>query len=378
MADNETDTDAEPAVRMIGTLPPNRGVPGYCETLYHGIDEKLDAFTFAGWRELYPASLYPGESGTTCEPPTEGEHIERSLAWYDPVSWLRAGLNPDTDLLHAQWWSYPLAIPYVVMFVASKLRGTTVLLTVHNVEPHEKTPLTRFLNNLVYLFADEYVVHSEQNKAQFCRKRAVDPDDVHVISHPTIGPEERGISKAAARRELGIDTDGGVVLFFGNVREYKGLDSLIRMVDDIGDERALELIIAGECWEDWDEYAALIESRGLTDRVHRFPGYIPEADLEFHFTAADVVALPYDYFDAQSGVAELADNFGTVSVGYDVGGLAEQVDVVAEDRAAFESALLAAVDGEVTKESVDDESVANHVRLYRALDAPRRSTPPNQ
>jgi glycosyltransferase involved in cell wall biosynthesis len=372
----ETGSDSDPAVQMVGTLPPNRGLPGYCQALYDGIEAKLDEFTFTGWRSLYPNSLYPGETGTTGEPPTEGQNIERSLSWYDPVSWVRAGLDSDADLLHAQWWSYPLAIPYVVMFLASKLRGTEVLLTVHNVEPHEKTPLTRLLNSVVYLFADEYVVHSEQNKAQFTDKPGIDPETVHVISHPAIGPDERGISQATARRELDIDTDTGVVLFFGNVREYKGLDSLIRMVDDLGDERDLELIIAGECWEDWAEYEDLIASRGMADRIHRFPGYIPEADLEYHFTAADVLALPYDYFDAQSGVAELADNFGTVSVGYDEGGLAEQVDVVAKDRDSFETALLAAVDGEVSKGSVDDESIEAHLRLYRDLvDAPERSTP---
>jgi glycosyltransferase involved in cell wall biosynthesis len=270
-------------------------------------------------------------------------------------------------LLHAQWWSYPLALPYVVMFLASKLRDTEVLLTVHNVEPHEKTPLTRLLNSVVYLFADEYVVHSEQNKSQFVEKPGIDPDRVHVISHPTIGPDADGLSQSEARRELDIDSDAGVVLFFGNIREYKGLDSLVEMVGNLNDERDVDLIIAGECWEDWEEYERRIESRDLSDRVHRYPGYIPRADLERYFTAADVLALPYDYFDAQSGVAELANNFETVSVGYDVGGLAEQVDVVATDRDDFESSMVAAIDGEIQKSDLEDESIEDHVSLYRAL-----------
>lgn len=363
MADQET-----AAVQMVGTLPPWKGIPSYCQALYDGIDERLDRFKFVGWEQLYPAALYPGGEPTTGEPPAEGDSIDRSLAWYNPLTWLRVGLDPALELLHAQWWSYPLAVPYITMMTVGKARGATVVLTVHNVEPHEQTPLTRLLNDAVYRFADEYVVHSERNKATFTGKTGIDPERVHVISHPTIGPEKRGLSAATARRELGVDADTGLVLFFGNIREYKGLDDLIRMVDEL--DRDAELLIAGECWVDWDDYERLIERRDMTDSVHRFPGFIPGDRLEPLFTAADVVALPYTEFDAQSGVAELANHFETPSVGYDIGGLAEQVDVAAPDRESFRSSLLAAIDGEVEKVIREDDAVRDHLRLYRSLLGP--------
>jgi glycosyltransferase involved in cell wall biosynthesis len=261
------------------------------------------------------------------------------------------------------------------MMTAGKVRGATVLLTVHNVEPHEQTPLTSLLNDAVYAFADEFVVHSERNRAQFSEKTGVDPERIHVISHPTIGPEKRGLSEATARSELGVDPEAGVVLFFGNIREYKGLDDLVRMVDElVGD---VDLLIAGECWVDWDEYERLIERHDLTDSVHRFPGFIPEDDLEALFRAADVVALPYTSFDAQSGVAALANHFETVSVGYDVGGLAEQVDVAVDDRESFRASLRGAIDGDLEKDVDEDDSVRDHLRLYSSLlDAPDRTTRP--
>jgi len=367
--------DDSAAVQMVGTLPPWKGIPSYCQALYDGIDARIEQFKFVGWDCLYPASLYPGGEPTTGEPPAEGESIDRSLAWYNPLSWLRVGLDPELELLHAQWWSYPLAVPYIVMMTAGKLRGTDVLLTVHNVEPHEKTPLTRLLNDAVYYFADEYVVHSEDNRAQFTEKTGIDPDDVHVIAHPTIGPEKRGLSTAAARAELGVDPDDGLVLFFGNIREYKGLDDLVRMVDELPGEA--ELVVAGECWVDWADYERLIDRHGMADRVHRVPGFVPEEELEPLFVAADVVALPYTEFDAQSGVAALANHFEAVSVGYDVGGLAEQVDVVPEDRESFVSSLAAAIAGDLDKSTHEDDTVENHLRLYRTLlDSPERATRP--
>lgn len=360
-------TDSESTVQMIGTLPPWKGIPAYCKEIFEGITQQRETFKFTGWKHLYPASLYPGGDPKTDEEPVEGDNIERSLSWYDPISWIKVGLDSDVELVHAQWWSYPLAIPYVSIFTIGKARGKTILVTVHNVEPHEQNVLTRFLNDLVYRFADEYVVHSEENKSQFSQKAGIDAERIHVISHPTIGPEKQGLSKSDARRQLELDPDRSTVLFFGNIREYKGLDSLIRMVDSINDSRDVDLLIAGKCWEDWEKYEAIIEQHNLADNVHRYPGFIPEDQLELFFTAADAVALPYEYFDAQSGVAGLANHFETVSVGYDEGGLAEQVDLVASTATEFEQLLCRAVFSDVEKTLHTDDSVDKHIKLYEQL-----------
>jgi len=356
---------------MSGTLRAWKGSPAYCKEKNEGIDERWEAFKFTGWTDLYPAALYPGGEPKTDEEPVEADNVERELSWYNPLSWISVGLDSDVELIHAQWWSYPLAIPYVSIFTLGKLRGKTVLVTVHNVEPHEQNALTRFLNDMVYRFADEYVVHSEANKSQFSRTKGVDPEEIHVIAHPTIGPEPEGLTKADGLERLGLDPSLNTILFFGNIREYKGLDSLVRMTAALNEDRAVDLIVAGKCWDDWTEYEELIDAHGLDDRVHRYQGFIPEAQLEAFFAAADVLALPYEYFDAQSGVAGLANHFGTVSVGYDVGGLGEQVDLVAADRAEFERLLGEALFDEVDKTVVTDDSVAKHIELYeRLLDSP--------
>ena len=371
--ESQSRPDPEPTVQMIGTLPPWKGIPAYCKEIFQGIDNRWEGFKFTGWTDLYPASLYPGGEPKTDEEPVEAENIERELSWYNPLSWISVGLDGDVELIHAQWWSYPLAIPYVSIFTLGKLRGKTVLVTVHNVEPHEQNALTRFLNDLVYRFADEYVVHSEANKTQFSRTKGVDPDDIHVIGHPTIGPEPEGLTKADGLERLGLNPSLNTILFFGNIREYKGLESLLRMTEALNEDRAVDLVVAGKCWDDWTHYEGVIEACGLEDRVHRYQGFIPEDQLEAFFTAADVVALPYEYFDAQSGVAGLANHFGTVSVGYDVGGLAEQVDLVAADRTEFEQLLRTALFAGVEKADVTDDSIEKHVELYERLLADREA-----
>jgi len=360
-------SETESTVQMIGTLPPWKGIPAYCKEIFEGIDQQLDRFKFTGWKRLYPTALYPGGDPKTDTEPVKADNVERKLSWYDPISWIKVGLDSEVELVHAQWWSYPLAIPYISIFTICKSRGKQVLLTVHNVEPHEQNVVTRFLNSLVYRFADEYVVHSETNKSQFSRKEGIDPDRIHVISHPTIGPEPTGVSKAEALSELELSPDCNTVLFFGNIRPYKGLSSLIRMIDSINKDHDVELLVAGKCWGKWETYDELIQRLDLGGAVHRYPGFIPETQLEYFFAAADVVALPYDHFDAQSGVAGLANHFETVSVGYDVGGLAQQVDVVASDRAAFERLLLDAIAGNIQKTRVDDDSVDKHLTLYDRL-----------
>lgn len=365
--DDATTSEEIKSIQMIGTLPPWKGISAYCEALFDGIDRQCDRFKFTGWKSLYPKSLYPGGDPKTDEEPVEADNVERRLAWYDPSSWIRVGLDSDVEVVHAQWWSYPLALPYITIFAIGRARGKTVLLTVHNVKPHEQTSLTTFLNDAVYRFADEYVVHSEVNRTQLSEETSISAADIHVISHPTIGPEKRGISKADSLQELGLNAETNAVLFFGNIREYKGLDSLIQMVANVNEHDNVDLIVAGKCWVDWAEYEALIERHGLAEQVHRYPGYIPEEELEYFFTAADAVALPYDHFDAQSGVAELAEHFGTVSIGYDKGGLADQVDIVASDQDDFEQWLLTALTSGVETEQRQDDSVERHVELYEQL-----------
>jgi glycosyltransferase involved in cell wall biosynthesis len=133
----------------------------------------------------------------------------------------------------------------------------------------------------------------------------------------------QGIDGATARQLLGIAADVRVILFFGFVRRYKGLrtllDALARLPDDV------HLLIAGEFWEDEAEYRAQIARLGLTARVHIHAGYIPDEAVEPFFAASDVVALPY-LSGSQSGVGMLAVNYAVPIVVSAVGGLGEMIE----------------------------------------------------
>ncbi len=275
---------------------------------------------------MYPSWLYPGsdQSADAVLPEVPGVHVRRILSWYNPLSWLSAGLRLRGDVVHAQWWSWILAPIYATVLSVARLRGKRVLLTVHNVAPHEGGRLRSLLNRLVLRFGDRFVVHSPRNveALQGLVRRPID-----VIGHGLLRAPKRGLTVREARASLGLAANAKVVLAFGNIRPYKGLDVLIRAFDRV---RALVpsavLLVGGQPWGSARPYEQLVNEMGLTDSVRLHLGYIPESQIETFFVASDVVALPYTRFDGASGVGSLVLPFGQPLVVSDVGGLTDLVD----------------------------------------------------
>src|SRR3972149_6826985 len=128
-------------VTLLGTLPPLKGISPYCAHLLEALasSNDLDA-DFLGFRHLYPRRLYPGGQEREWGAPDyslPGVPIRNVLDWYNRAGWARAALSLGSEVLHAQWWSYPLAPVFVVVLALARRRGVRVVLTLHNVEPHE-------------------------------------------------------------------------------------------------------------------------------------------------------------------------------------------------------------------------------------------------
>jgi glycosyltransferase involved in cell wall biosynthesis len=317
-------------ITMIGTLPPLKGISAYCLELVGAISRHIK-IKFINFKSLYPKWLYPGKTkiidNKYAMPNLENVKIENILTWWNPFSWILAGLRIEGEIVHAQWWAYPLALVYLVILLIAKLKKKKVVITVHNVLPHERGKLRNFLNSVVLFLGDYFIVHTKSNKKDLSRLYNIPLEKIFVIPHGTLeGYCTRGVSKVIARNLLGIPINKKVILYFGNIRSYKGLDILIESIKLVKLEvDNVMLLIAGKPWESWEKYEKLLEENNVSDIVIRKLDFIPPSKVEVYFAASDVVVLPYKHFESQSGVGALALAFKKPLIVTNVGGLPDFV-----------------------------------------------------
>jgi glycosyltransferase involved in cell wall biosynthesis len=324
-----TQTDG-PAIAMLGSLPPLRALSSYCLEFSMSMAD-LTRVCFLSFRKIYPAFLYPGGSlqddHTFPKIVHERLHIRRFLTWYNPLTWLIEGFFTKADLLHAQWWSLPLFMIYACVCLGFKLRKKPIVFTVHNVLPHERSRLFTMASGLLFRLGDHFMVHSPKNKHQIVRQYGISPKQITIISH---GPLDFHVSSKLsgkeARAKLNINPEGKMILLFGAIRPYKGIDTAIaafgRVLQEIPDVR---LVIAGKLWEDWSPYRNQIKNLNIEEHIDTYLNYIPAEMVSVFFTAADLVLLPYHHFDSQSGVGAIAVSFQKPLIVSNVGGLPDLV-----------------------------------------------------
>jgi len=299
---------------MIGTLPPLKGISPYCADYALTLAEEAQV-DFINFKKLYPETLYPG--GTSCDDlyPVDLSHpnlqVRDLITWYNPFSWIRAGLSLNGDVVYAQWWSYPLAPIFLTVLLIAKLRRKRVMLTVHNIYPHEKGAMKRFLNMAVLPLADRLLVHSEKNKSELI-ELGWNAEKIDVIPHHSLkcghlNSERIAMCKNEARQKLGIPHDSKVLCFFGNIREYKGLDDLLLALDDVRkDIPEIYLVIAGQPWERWEKYQAIIREKRLSTHVMAKTYFLPFQELALHLKASDLAVFPFKELHSSSDSASLA------------------------------------------------------------------------
>lgn len=321
-------------ITLIGTLPPIKGLSPYCSELLKALSRCIKV-EFIGFKSIYPEFLYSG--GTKIKdkgyrmPSMENASIRNMLTWYNPFSWLWAGFTLRGDVVHAQWWAYSLAPVFFAILLVAKLRKKVVVITVHNVLPHERNWLSKFLNGIVLLLGDRFIVHSGENKENLSKIYDIPKRNIFVIPMGILEPvSAKGISQKDARVFLGISPDKKVILHFGNIRDYKGLDILLESAKAIKREIDIILLVAGKPWNKWKKYEEIIMQNGLSDCVIKKLDFIPPSEVEYYFSSTDVVVLPYKYFDSQSAVGALTLPFRKPLIVTNVGGLP---DFVKDERA---------------------------------------------
>ena len=316
-------------VAVLSSLPPQKGITPYTVSLLEALASRGDLEVEAvGFRSLYPAWVYPGGA-----PEADGVAIpasipiRRTLSWWNPISWLYTGATLRCDVLHAQWWSWFLAPAYAVTLGVAKARGKSVVITVHNVNPHDRAWWKRALNSSVLRIADQVVVHSERNRRALeemtvaARHAAVVPIGVQSLALTAALPK-----RDAARDRLGIARDARGVLAFGNIRPYKGVNTLLSAARLLRPRvERLRVIVAGELWKGCRDPRDLIRSLAIDDIAEARIGYATEEATAALLAAADVVVFPYRQFDGQSAAATLALSYGKPLIVSDAGGLPDLV-----------------------------------------------------
>ena len=316
-------------VAVIGLTHPFRGGISHYSSLFVRSLRKKHRVRFITLRRQYPRIFFPGVSQFDVSEKTLTEEHEPLIDSINPISWIqtaRALNRHKPDLIIFHWWHpfFSLAFGSIVRLLNKPLRQKVCFLC-HNVLPHESNPLQKLLTKYTFRPARSFIVHSSLDRHDLLK---LHPNPlVKQGCHPTYS-EFAGFTsstRAEARTKLDLPRNGNLLLFFGLVREYKGLMHLIDAMALLPKRLDCFLVIAGEFYEDKHKYLDHIKRVGVANCIRTIDKYIPNEDVADYFRATNVVVLPY-IRATQSGIVQIAFSFGTPVITTEVGGLPEAVD----------------------------------------------------
>ena len=309
---------------VSAAYPLRGGIAHYSALLARTLRERhrVEIVTF---KRQYPSLLFPGTSQEESGPTLDEAPAPQLIDSINPLNWFRVGeelRRRSPDLVIFNYWM-PFFGPCFGT-IASRLRrasSTRVLFLLHNVLPHEPRPFDRLFTRYALSKGDFFIVQSDTVRRDLLS--VVPGAQYRSVPHPVYSLFGPALQKEEARRRLEISARH-VVLFFGYVRRYKGLDILLKAIARARHEVDLSLLVVGEFYDDESHYRRLVMELDLTAHVRIISAYVPNEQVALYFSAADVVVLPY-LSATQSGIAQIAFNFDTPVIATDVGGLAEMV-----------------------------------------------------
>lgn len=285
-----------------------------------GRENDVKAFNFS---RQYPEILFPGKTQYVTEDdeavPVQSQSVLDTANPFSYFKALKAIREWEPDLLIVRYWMSWFA-PSLGFITRAMKKRCKVISILDNVIPHEPhffdVPLTK------------YFLGGSHGCITLCETVGKDllklkPDAKHkAIQHPLYSHFGELKDRIETETRLGLAHGKKNLLFFGLIREYKGLDILLEAFRKLSDD--YQLIIAGEPYGSFDKYAEQIEEGGFGERVKIFPYYIKDSEVSLYFSAADLLVMPYRSA-TQSGVSSVSYHFEVPLVVTDVGGLRETI-----------------------------------------------------
>ncbi|MDQ1149957.1 glycosyltransferase [Sphingobacterium zeae] len=314
---------------ILGSAYPLRGggIASFNERLashFQQLGHEVDIYSFS---LQYPNFLFPGKSQYSDESAPEGLHIKTKVNSINPFNWISVGKelrNAKYDLLIVRFWM-PFFGPCLgtIQRQVRKNRHTKIVCIADNIIPHEQRLGDKFLIRYFLKSVDACLTMS---KSVLEDLKLLSPKMPAVYTpHPLYDNYGTHQSKKEARRLLNIHQEDKVILFFGFIRQYKGLDILLQALTDARlREMGVKLLLAGEFYDDPALYLDLIKKYKLEEFILMHTDFIPNQEVGRYFSAADCVVLPYRSA-TQSGITQVAYHFDLPMIVSNVGGLPELV-----------------------------------------------------
>lgn len=311
-------------IGLVGPLHPWRGgLAQYLGLLGEALESHAEVRAVTFTRQ-YPDFLFPGTSQFDPDAPRPRFPTEAMLDSIGPWSWRKVASHlerfaPGAVVL--KWWMPFFAPAFASSVGPLRRKGTRVILVCDNLIPHEPKPYDSAFSAWMMRNSDGYLVMSDSVERDLDVLKPGAPR--RRVPHPFYAQFDRGrFHRASARAKLNLS--GDVALFFGYVRHYKGLDTLLEAWPRVRARRpGATLVVAGEFYEKPERYVALAEAAG-EGAVRLLNRYIPDDEVEALFRAADVTVLPYRS-GTQSGVTHVAYALGSPVIATTVGGITETV-----------------------------------------------------
>lgn len=314
-------------ITLLGPAYPYRGgIAAFYDRLAIELMNEGHSVTIENFSLQYPEFLFPGKTQYNTSSAPSDVNMRRSVNSVNPFNWISVGrriAKEAPDLLLVRYWM-PFMAPCLGT-IARIVRGngkTRVVALVDNIIPHERHFYDSILSKYFIGGIDQFVVLSTSVRdelKQFTNKPCI------VTQHPLYDTYGSKVAKAEAAAKLGLDSDGRYAMFFGFIRDYKGLDLLLTAYAQ-GKflERGIRLIVAGEFYGNQEKYMSLASKLGIKEQIIWHNDFIDDDNIKYWFSVADIVVQPYKTA-TQSGITQICYQMEKPMIVTNVGGLPEIV-----------------------------------------------------
>ncbi len=332
-------------ILSIGPAYPLRGgIAKFNETLCENLEKSGHQVLIYSYKFQYPSFLFPGKTQYSEEKRETKLDIHSELHSLNFLGWKKTARKiikeePEVVLIHYWMPFFALQLNYILKKLKNK--NIRILLLSHNLIPHEKQPGTLYLTKKLLNGIHGLVCLSDSVKEDAQKLRG----DIKCLvqPHPVYDIYGKKVSREEALNYLKLPSEFRYILFFGLIRDYKGLDLLLKAIPGLKKEN-IKLIIAGEFYGKREIYTQIIEKEKIQEKIILSDGFVPDSEVKYYFSLADLVVQPYKTA-TQSGVTQIAYHFDNPMIVTRVGGLPEIVEdgksgfVVNTDPASISQAI---------------------------------------